>query len=250
MEAKNDEKVYKEVEDMQSLRDTAVSLLEKYNGASRKPMDLVLFDYAVEHLVRISRVLKQPESHMLLVGVGGSGRQSLSRLATNIAGHEFHDVEMSNEDGVDEWRAELKKLFAHTATNLSQHVLFLYDSQMAVDDQIMEDLNNLLYSGDIPNMFTVDEKLEVIESMRCLEQNVRDIPDSPRLISFYFGPNSFHFLSAAQIGADGRQRAGALLPLCAEAQGKPAPHLGNESHERQVQEGHCQVSRPPQLLHH
>ena len=73
---------------------------------------------------------------------------------------------------------------------------------MAVDDQIMEDLNNLLYSGDIPNMFTVDEKLEVIESMRCLERNVRDIPDSPRLISFYFGPNSFHFLSAAQIGAD------------------------------------------------
>ena len=38
--------------------------------------------------------------------------------------------------------------------------------------QIMEDLNNLLYSGDIPNMFTVDEKLEVIESMREREQQL------------------------------------------------------------------------------
>ena len=135
MEAKSDEKCYKEVEDIGRLRETAEGLLEKYNGASRKPMDLVLFDFALEHLVRVSRVLKQPESHMLLIGVGGSGRQSLSRLAANIAGYEFHDVEMSNEDGVDEWRAALKKLFVHTANNLGQHVLFLYDTQMAIDDQ-------------------------------------------------------------------------------------------------------------------
>ncbi len=89
------EKCYKEVGDVETLRSVSESLLEKYNGVSRKPMDLVLFNYALEHLSRIARVLKQPESHMLVIGVGGSGRQSLSRLATHIAEYEFHEIELS-----------------------------------------------------------------------------------------------------------------------------------------------------------
>jgi len=48
-------KLYCEVKDMAELNIRMEEFLSEYNQQSRKPMDLVMFGFAIEHISRISR---------------------------------------------------------------------------------------------------------------------------------------------------------------------------------------------------
>lgn len=72
---------------------------EEYNNditfiinGSRKQMRLVMFLDAAEHITRIARIIRQPQGNTLVLGVGGSGRQSLSRIATYLTGYKLFQI--------------------------------------------------------------------------------------------------------------------------------------------------------------
>jgi len=71
---------YNDIDTMDKLNKRLVEELDSYND-SNAAMDLVLFDDACRHITRISRITISESGHSLLVGVGGSGKQSLSRLS-------------------------------------------------------------------------------------------------------------------------------------------------------------------------
>ena len=101
-------KLYEEVESLDDLTGVVESTLEEYNNMQKNQMKLVIFRYVLEHLSRICRIIKQPGGNGLLVGVGGSGRQSLTRLATSMASYEIFQPEISKSYGTVEWKEDLK----------------------------------------------------------------------------------------------------------------------------------------------
>lgn len=139
--------------------------LEEYNSASNKPMNLVMFDYAVGHLLHVARILRMSKGNALLVGMGGSGRQSLTKLATFMCDFNIFDIEITKSYNKELWREDLKNLLRAAGVQDRKQVFILTDSQLKFDF-ILEDVNTLLNSGEIPNLWAHDEKAEITEKVR------------------------------------------------------------------------------------
>lgn len=77
-------RLYKEINSQEKLKIVIEDYLEEYNQTHTTELRLELFMDAVQHICRISRILRQAPGNALLLGVGGSGRQSLTRLASHM----------------------------------------------------------------------------------------------------------------------------------------------------------------------
>ncbi|XP_069761611.1 dynein axonemal heavy chain 3 isoform X2 [Narcine bancroftii] len=179
-------KGYDEIVDLKQLTSIMEYYLSEYNNVSRTPMALVMFKFAIEHISRICRVLKQDNGHLLLVGVGGSGRQSATKLATFMNDMNLFQIEITKNYSKNEWRDDIKRIMIKTGVESKQTVFMFNDSQIK-DESFVEDINVLLNTGDVPNIFPADEKAELLEKMQSVARaDGKRIETTPLSLYNYF----------------------------------------------------------------
>jgi len=150
------DKVYLPIKDMQSLKTTLDDQLRQYNEVNAT-MNLVLFDDAMKHITRICRIIDLPCGHALLVGVGGSGKQSLSNLACFIMQISILRILVNQSYGTNELKLDLQEFYKKAAVKPGvPHAFLMTDGQIA-DERFLVFINDMLSSGNIPDLFTREE---------------------------------------------------------------------------------------------
>ncbi|KAJ5952209.1 Dynein heavy chain domain-2 [Penicillium vulpinum] len=117
---------------------------------------LVLFNDVLEHALRIDRVFRQPQGHLILIGVSGSGKTTLSRFVAWMNGLKVFQIKVhgkySSEDFDDDLRSVLRR-----AGCKGEKICFIMDESNVLDSGFLERMNTLLANAEVPGLFEGDE---------------------------------------------------------------------------------------------
>ncbi|XP_060043693.1 dynein axonemal heavy chain 6 [Erinaceus europaeus] len=159
------ERIYDDMPDMEKIANVLQDYLDDYNLTNPKEVKLVFFQDAIEHVSRIARMIRQERGNALLVGVGGTGKQSLTRLAAHICGYKCLQIELSRGYNYDSFHEDLRKLYKMAGVE-DKNMVFLFTDTQIVVEEFLEDINNILNSGEVPNLFEKDELEQVLAATR------------------------------------------------------------------------------------
>ncbi|XP_030371689.1 dynein beta chain, ciliary [Scaptodrosophila lebanonensis] len=146
---------------LKNLLEEAQDRYNDYVGA----MNLVLFDDAMSHVCRISRIIESSRGYALLIGVGGSGKQSLTRLAAFISSLDVFQIQLTKDYSVNDLKANIALLYTKAGVKSTACCFLMTDSEVA-REQFLVLVNDLLASGDIHELYPDDEIENVVNAVR------------------------------------------------------------------------------------
>jgi len=184
MEPSAAEKFYFEVDELAKMKAIMEQYLDDYNNMNAVAMPLVMFTDACEHVARVCRVLRQPSGNALLLGVGGSGRQSLSKLASFMAEFDVYQIEVVKGYGMNEFKDDLKACLMKCGNTLKTTTFLFADTQI-VNEQMVEAINNVLNSGDVPNLYKQEDIDAIMQACRAACQQAGIVPTKANVFNTY-----------------------------------------------------------------
>lgn len=177
-------KEYMKLDNQTEIINKFTDYLTMYNINSTKTMNLVFFQDAIYHLSRICRVLRQNRGNALLIGVGGSGRSSLTRLGAFIRGFTTFSIEITKNYKEPQWKEDVKKLLKLAGAKNTE-VVFLFSDTQIIKESFLEDINNLLNTGEVPNLFVQEDLEEIITDVRPLAKEAGRLESRDSILKYF-----------------------------------------------------------------
>ena len=102
-----------------------------------------------------------------------------------MADNSLFQIELSRAYGIEEWKDDLKQLMR--SAGKGQQSVFLFSDTQIKYQSFLEDINNLLNNGEVPNLFEADDKGEILELTRNLvkDQGKEGIESQEQLMAFF-----------------------------------------------------------------
>lgn len=179
----NENPIYNQIPNYDALKKVLEDKLSEYNETNAV-MNLVLFQQAMDHICRITRIIDLPRGNAMLVGVGGSGKQSLARLASFICGYDVFQIAVSSTYGIADFKENLLALYTKAGMK-GVPVTFLMTDNQIVNEKFLVYINDLLSTGYIADLCAPEDKENFRNSVRN-EAKAAGIMETPENLWDFF----------------------------------------------------------------
>ena len=117
---------------------------------------LILYDDALDHVLRIDRVFRQPQGHVILIGVSGSGKTTLSRFVAWMNGLKVFQIKVHGKYSSSDFDDDLRDVLRRCGCK-GEKTCFIMDESNVLDSAFLERMNTLLANAEVPGLFKGDE---------------------------------------------------------------------------------------------
>jgi dynein heavy chain len=160
----------------------------------QKTGQLVLFDDALHHIFKIARIFESHRKSIILLGVGGSGKQSLARIGSAVAGARFVKPSKRSNQGMTAFMDSLCSSLINSGVK-GDSICFLVSEADMCDNVVMDYINQQLICGRITGIFDKDEIDSIVAALgpSHKESNPGSIDSEDDVIDFFWDRVSKHF---------------------------------------------------------
>ncbi|KAL2754348.1 hypothetical protein ACRALDRAFT_1041995 [Sodiomyces alcalophilus JCM 7366] len=117
---------------------------------------LILFNDVLDHVLRIDRVFRQPQGHLILIGVSGSGKTTLSRFVAWMNGLKVYQIKVHGKYSAEDFDDDLREVLRRCGCK-GEKICFIMDESNVLDSGFLERMNTLLANAEVPGLFEGDD---------------------------------------------------------------------------------------------
>lgn len=122
-------------------------------------------DDVLTHLTRLERILCQPLGHAVLMGAPGTGKKTLARFTAWMLAMEVHQVYSHSSYSEADFANDLRLILRKAGVSGLQ-VMLIFDESNALDSAFLEMMNSILACGDVPGLFSGDERTRLLDDLK------------------------------------------------------------------------------------